>query len=74
MFPLGGRALNGLGVLTGLPNSTKLRIPKGEVRETDSGGEAPLSRGKEPRSSAKVPKAQLSGKGCGNVQTARRLA
>jgi hypothetical protein len=33
-----------------------------------------LSRGKEPRSSAKVPKYRLSGKGSGNALTARRLA
>jgi hypothetical protein len=33
-----------------------------------------LSRGKEPRPSAKVPKSRLSGKGCGITETAKRLA
>jgi hypothetical protein len=33
-----------------------------------------MSRGKEPRPSAKVPKLQLSGKGCGFAKTARMLA
>ena len=37
MFADGGRALDGLGVLTGLPNLTKLRIPGSNVQETHGG-------------------------------------
>lgn len=33
-----------------------------------------MSKGKQPRSSSKVPKRVLSGKGCGVAWTARRLA
>ena len=33
-----------------------------------------MSRGKQPRPSAKVPKRRLSGKGSGVAKTARRLA
>jgi hypothetical protein len=33
----GGRALDGLGVHTGLPNLTKLRIPGSTARETHGG-------------------------------------
>ncbi len=33
-----------------------------------------MSKGKQPRPSVKVPKYSLSGKRCGNTQTARRLA
>jgi hypothetical protein len=33
-----------------------------------------LSKGKQPRPSAKVPKRKLSGKGSGVAKTARRLA
>ena len=33
-----------------------------------------MSRGKQPRSSAKVPKSELSGKGSDVAKTARRLA
>ena len=32
------------------------------------------SRGKQPRPPVKVPKCMLSGKGCGDAQTTRRLA
>ena len=44
-------------------------------QETDCGGEAPWSRGKEPRSSSKVPKYLLSViKGSVKTITARMLA
>ena len=33
----GGRALDGLGGLTDLPNLTKLRIPASTARQTDGG-------------------------------------
>jgi hypothetical protein len=33
-----------------------------------------LSRGKQPRSPAKAPKWELSGKGCENAETTRRFA
>ena len=34
----------------------------------------PLSKGKQPRSTAKVPKYRLSGKGCDDAETTRMLA
>ena len=37
VFTLGGRALDGLGGLTDLPNLTKLRIPGSSARESHSG-------------------------------------
>ena len=37
VFTPGGRALDGLGGLTDLPNLTKLRIPASTTRETDGG-------------------------------------
>jgi len=37
MNTLGGRALDGLGGLTGLPNLTKLRIPRSTIRQTHCG-------------------------------------
>ncbi|GHD37715.1 hypothetical protein GCM10007147_45940 [Nocardiopsis kunsanensis] len=56
-----------------------------DVRQTPNAGEVKrgsetagdklrMSRGKQPRSSAKAPKRVLSGKGCGVAQTTRRLA
>ena len=39
-----------------------------------TGDELRWSKGKQPRSPAKVPESVLSGKGCGNAQTTRRLA
>ena len=71
---VGGRALNGLGALPRLPNLIKLRMPANAVWESDSDRYVPLSKGKQPRSSAKVPKYMLSGKGCSGAQTTRRLA
>jgi len=37
MITIGGRALDGLGGLTVLPNLTKLRIPMSTVWQTDCG-------------------------------------
>ena len=37
MIADGGRALDGLGGLTVLPNLTKLRIPESTIRETHGG-------------------------------------
>jgi len=44
------------------------------IHQWDCGGEAPLSRGKQPRPLGKVPKWTLSGKGCSSTKTARRFA
>ena len=63
---LGGRALIGLGVLIGLPNSVKLRMPM-TYQESDCGV---ISRQKQPRPPAKVPKCVLSGK---DVELLRQL-
>ena len=37
MIAIGGRALDGLGDPTDLPNLTKLRIPMSKVWQTDGG-------------------------------------
>eukprot|EP00825_Cyclidium_porcatum_P049908 TRINITY_DN873_c0_g2_i1.p1 TRINITY_DN873_c0_g2~~TRINITY_DN873_c0_g2_i1.p1 ORF type:complete len:262 (-),score=-57.85 TRINITY_DN873_c0_g2_i1:33-818(-) len=39
-----------------VPNSNKLRMPWLQARESDCGGQASQSKGKQPRPSAKVPK------------------
>ena len=69
-----GRALNGLGHFA-LPTPGKLRI-QAVILSTDRliGCEEPKSRGKQPRSYAKVPKQSLSGKGSDRAMTTRRWA
>ena len=70
----GGRALNGLGAYAGYQNLSNSECRIDKVQESDSDREVPLSKGKQPRPPAKVPKLRLSGKGCGFAKTARMLA
>jgi hypothetical protein len=60
---IGGRALIGCRWPKALLNPGKLRIPIFIFIQTDFGREGPKSKGKQPRSNAKVPKHFLSGKG-----------
>jgi len=69
-----GRALDDVGAVTLLPNSTKLRILIGIFLESVREGQASRAKGEQPRPSVKVPKCMLSGKGCEIAQTPRRLA
>ena len=52
---VGGKALNGLGAER-LLNPIKLRMPDNDNRESDSVRYVSLSKGKQPRPTAKVPK------------------
>jgi hypothetical protein len=55
------------------PNQTPNFIVPQRGSQT-MGDEPHWSKGKQPRSPAKVPKSELSGERCGIAQTARRLA
>ena len=70
----GGRALTRLGVLPDYQTLSNYEYRLDVSWESDSGCEGPLSKGKEPRPTAKVSKSTLSGKGSEVVQTARKLA
>ena len=49
MFASGGRALNGLGALTGLPNSIKLRMPYTKlIRSQTTGAKIRGRKGNSP--------------------------
>ena len=52
----------------------KLRMPVNVSLQSECGGEAPCSKGKQPRPSIKVPKFMLSVKRCRDAQTTRMLA
>src|SRR5215472_11210624 len=73
-IPQGGRATEFGRGPSRLPAETQLRIPRGGPRESERGGEASRSRGKEPRPPTKAPKTTLSGKGSGIAVTAGMLA
>ena len=51
-----GRALNGLGALPGYQIQSNSEYSQRRLRGSDSGVESSLSKGKEPRPTAKVPK------------------
>lgn len=70
----GGRALTGLGVSPDYQTLSNSECREDVPRESDGGCEGPSSKGKQPRSTAKVSKSMLSGQGGGVVQTARTLA
>ena len=55
------------------PNQTPNAMAP-ECGSETTGDELRWSKGKQPRSSTKVPKSMLSGKGSREAQTARRLA
>ncbi len=69
-----GRALDDVGAVTLLPNSTKLQILIRIFPESVCAGQAAHAKGEQPRPPVKVPKYMLSGKGCEIAQTPRRLA
>lgn len=69
-----GRALNGCGGCLTLPSARKLRIQKNIFEESVPGCEGPGTRGKQPRSFAKVLKLWLREKGDSNTVTAKRWA
>ena len=58
----------------GIPFSIKLRMLLVITQESDGDGEAPSSKGEQPRSQVKVPKSMLSVKGGDNSYTTRMLA
>ena len=73
MFPLVVEHWMKIGSF-GIPFSIKLRMPTIKVQESDGDGEAPSSKGEQPRSQDKVPKSMLSVKGGDNSYTTRMLA
>ena len=70
----GGKALTELGVLPDYQTLSNSECRLIVSRESDGGCEGSSSKGKQPRSTAKVSKSMLSGEGSGTVQTARTLA
>ena len=70
----GGRALTRLGVIPDYQTFSNSEYRIDVSRESDSGCEGPLSKGQEPRPTAKASKSMLSGKGSEVVYTARTLA
>src|SRR6185437_10160290 len=73
-IPCGGRATEFGRGASRLPAETQLRIPQDGPRESERGGEASRSKGKQPRPPTKAPKSTLSGKGSGIAVTAGMLA
>ena len=65
---------NSAGGLTAYPPKPNSEYRGASVRESERGGEASRSRGKEPRPPTKAPKTTLSGKGSGIAVTAGMLA
>jgi hypothetical protein len=57
-----------------VPTLAYLPIRLGHAVQTDAGCKGPASKGKQPRSPAKVPKRSLSGKGRRAVMTPRKSA
>ena len=74
LMGVGGRALHGCGRPKAVPNPRKLRIPAPLFCRQTWGAKVLVSRGKEPRSSAKVPKGLLSEKGSTGAMTTSRWA
>ena len=69
-----GRALNVRWPRLGVLNAIKLRMSCIILGSQRAGDNVRTRKEKSPRSPIKVPKSVLSGKGCGVVKTARRLA
>ena len=69
-----GRALNVRWPRLGVLNAIKLRMSCIILGSQRAGDNVRTQKEKSPRSPIKVPKSVLSGKGCGVVKTARRLA
>ena len=65
---------NSLGGLPAYPAKPNSEYRVDGPRQSERGGEASCSRGKEPRPPTKAPKTTLSGKGSGIAVTARMLA
>ena len=57
-----------------MTGETQLGIAMDGPRQSERGGEASRSRGKQPRPPTKAPNATLSGKGSGIAVTAGMLA
>ena len=71
---VGGRALNVRWPHPGVLSIIKLRMPIYILGSQTVSDKVHGQKGKQPRPPVKVPKCMLSGKGCGDVQTTRRLA
>ena len=72
--PAGVERRNSAGGLPAYPPKPNSEYRVGIIRESERGGEASCSRGKEPRPPTKAPKTTLSGKGSGIAVTAGMLA
>ena len=73
-YPAGVERRNSAGGLPAYPPKPNSEYRGGVSRESERGGEASRSRGKQPRPPTKAPKATLSGKGSGIAVTAGMLA
>ena len=73
-YPAGVERRNSAGGLPAYPPKPNSEYRGGPLRESERGGEASRSRGKQPRPPTKAPHATLSGKGSGIAVTAGMLA
>ena len=74
LYPAGVERRNSAGGLPAYPPKPNSEYRGGPSRESERGGEASRSRGKQPRPPTKAPKTTLSGKGSGIAVTAGMLA